>query len=79
MLNKPKEKKKFGVYDTNFAQKSPKFEGLFTSKKKKKLTESEKLKQIIKNDKKKKAVLSSKKLGGMKGGLSTPTKLKTIY
>tara|TARA_R100000353_G_scaffold5123_2_gene7302 strand:+ start:141 stop:374 length:234 start_codon:yes stop_codon:yes gene_type:complete len=77
MLNKPKEKKKFGVYDTGFAKKSPKFEGLFTSKKKKKLTEAEKFKQIMKNDKKKKALLAGKKLGGMKGGLSTTT--KSIY
>lgn len=78
MLNKPKEKKKFGAYDTNFAKKSPKFEGLFTSKKKSKLTESEKLKEIMKKEKKKNMQLGGKKLGGtMKGGLSTKT--KSIY
>ena len=78
MLNKPKEKKKFGVYDTDYAKKSPKFEGLFTSKKKKKLTEAEKLKQIMKFEKKKNMQLGGKKIGGiMKGGLSTKT--KSIY
>ena len=78
MLYKPKEKKKFGEYDTGFAKKSPKFEGLFTSKKKPKLTEAEKLKQIMKKEKKKGMGLGGKKLGGMmKGGLSTKT--KSIY